>query len=155
MAPFDVIIAAEHSRGTVKPRRHGWDPDIHFSFDPRDVKLIQRGLGILSDICWAAGAIAILPGLHGVPDVLTNKEAEILREREIHGNDTTRRDTRVRHHAHGSNPKEGVVDEAGRCHGHWTTSTSATPGSSRIPAVNPMLTCMALAHRIATGIAAS
>ena len=33
MAPFDVIIAADRSRGTVRARRAGWDPDIAFHFD--------------------------------------------------------------------------------------------------------------------------
>ena len=48
---------------------------------------------------------------------------------------------------------DGVVDEDGRCHdldNVYVADTSIFPGS---PAVNPMLTCMALADRIACGIA--
>jgi choline dehydrogenase-like flavoprotein len=156
MAPFDVIIAAEHSRGTVRPKRGSWDPDIHFDYAPRDVERIQRGLGILSDICWAAGAASILPGLHGVPDEITSPdEAEILKTKRLDGRDTIT----AANHAFGSarmswRPADGVVDEQGRCHeldNVYVADTSIFPGS---PAVNPMLTCMALADRIACGIAA-
>jgi choline dehydrogenase-like flavoprotein len=51
-------------------------------------------------------------------------------------------------------PKAGVVDEDGRCHdvdNLYIADTGIFPGS---PAVNPMLTCMALADHIAHGIAA-
>jgi choline dehydrogenase-like flavoprotein len=155
MAPFDVIIAAEGSRGTVRPRRAGWDPDIRFDLARRDMDLLQRGLGILSDICWAAGAEAILPGLHGVPDMITSKaEAELLRTKHLEARHTIA----AGNHAFGTarmsrRPEDGVVDEHGRCHdleNVYIADTSIFPGS---PAVNPMLTCMALADRIALGIA--
>jgi choline dehydrogenase-like flavoprotein len=156
MAPFDVIIAADHSRGLVRPRRGSWDPDIRFELDPRDVKRLQRGLGILSDICWAAGAEAVMPGLHGVPDMLRSREeAEILRRMRL----TARQTISAANHAFGTarmsrRSEDGVVDEQGRCHdvdNLYIADTSIFPGS---PAVNPMLTCMALADRIACGIAA-
>jgi choline dehydrogenase-like flavoprotein len=50
--------------------------------------------------------------------------------------------------------KDGVVDEGGRCHDTenvFVADTGVFPGS---PAVNPMLTCMALADMVASGIAA-
>jgi choline dehydrogenase-like flavoprotein len=156
MAPFDVIVAADRSRGTVRPRRGSWDPDIRFDLDPRDVERMQRGLGILSDICWAAGAEAVLPGLHGVPDMLRSpEEAEILRRMRLEGRQTIT----AANHAFGTarmsrRPEDGVADEQGRCHdveNVYIADTSLFPGS---PAVNPMLTCMALADRIACGIAA-
>ena len=156
MAPFDVFIAAEHSRGTVRPRRGRWDPDLRFDFAQPDVELIQRGLSILSDISWAAGAESILPGLHGVPEHITSKkEAEILRTKRVTGRDTVT----AANHAFGTTrmsrrPEDGVVDEQGRCHdieNLYVADTGIFPGS---PAVNPMLTCMALADRIALGIAA-
>jgi choline dehydrogenase-like flavoprotein len=155
MAPFDVIIAAERSRGTVRPRRGSLDPEIRFDFAQQDVELIQRGLGILSDICWAAGATAIMPGLHGVPDLITSKEeAEILRTKRLSAKDMVA----AANHAFGTTrmarrPEDGVVDERGRCHDTenvYVADTGIFPGS---PAVNPMLTCMALADRIALGIA--
>ena len=46
MAPFDVIIACEHSRGTVRAKRSGWDPDIRFDFGREDMDRFQRGLSL-------------------------------------------------------------------------------------------------------------
>jgi choline dehydrogenase-like flavoprotein len=156
MAPFDVIIAADRSRGTVRPKRGSGEPDIAFNFAREDIDLIQRGLVVLSDICWAAGAESILPGLHGVPDMLTSKaESQILRTKHLEGRDTIS----AANHAFGTTrmskrPEDGVVDEDGRCHDTenvFISDTGIFPGS---PAVNPMLTCMALADRIAHGIVA-
>jgi choline dehydrogenase-like flavoprotein len=156
MAPFDVIIAAERSRGTVRARRSGWDPDLTFHFDDADVALIQRGLGVLSDICWASGAVGILPGIHGVPELIESKaEAEVLRTRKLTAADTIS----AANHAFGTTrmsrrAEDGVVDEDGRCHeldNVYVADTGIFAGS---PAVNPMLTCMALADRVAQGIAA-
>jgi choline dehydrogenase-like flavoprotein len=160
MAPFDVIIAADESRGSVRPKKSlltstSWDPDIRFELAPADVALLQRGLAILSDICWAAGAEAILPGLHGVPERITSKrESELLRTKRLEGRDMIT----AANHAFGTTrmsrrPGDGVVDEHGRCHavdGLYVADTGIFAGS---PAVNPMLTCMALADRIALGIA--
>jgi len=156
MAPFDVIIAADHSRGSVRARRGSWDPDIRFDFAREDVDIIQRGLGILSDICWASGAQAILPGVHGVPDLIESRqEAAILREKKFNARDIIT----AANHAFGTTrmshrPEDGVVTEDGRCHSVdnlYIADTGIFPGS---PAVNPMLTCMALADRIALGISA-
>jgi choline dehydrogenase-like flavoprotein len=156
MAPFDVIVAADRSRGTVRARRAGWDPEITFHFDDEDMARLQRGLGILSDICWASGAKGILPGLHGVPELIDSRaEAEILRTKKLAPADTIS----AANHAFGTTrmskrPADGVVDESGRYHeldNLYVTDTGIVPGS---PAVNPMLTCMALADRVARGIAA-
>lgn len=155
MAPFDVIIAADRSRGSVRPRRRGLEPDIRFELDRADVELLQRGVGILSDICWAAGAESILPGIHGLPERITSKEqAEVLKRTKFAARDTIA----AANHAFGTTrmakrAELGVTDEDGRCHdleNVHVADTGIFPGS---PAVNPMLTCMALADRIALRLA--
>ncbi len=157
MAPFDVIVACEKSEGSVKAQRGTFEPSIHFDFHDDDVKNIQRGVAILSDICWASGATAILPGLHGVPEVLESKaESEILRTMKLKGSDTIT----AANHAFSStrmskSPREGVVDEDGRCHGFDNLFIADTGIFASSPAVNPMLTVMALADRIATRILAA
>jgi choline dehydrogenase-like flavoprotein len=156
MAPFDVIIAADRSRGTVRARRSGWDPDITFQFHEADMALLQRGLGILSDICWASGAVGILPGLHGIPELLESKTAsEVLRTKKLVPADTVS----AANHAFGTTrmaprPEDGAVDEEGRVHGLDNVYVADTGVFAGSPAVNPMLTCMAMADRIAHGIAA-
>jgi hypothetical protein len=157
MAPFDVIIAADRSRGTVRARRSGWDPDLTFHLDDEDMRLLQRGLGILSDVCWASGAVGILPGLHDVPELLESKaEAEILRTKRLKPADTVT----AANHAFGTTrmsrrPEDGVVDEAGRVHGMENLYVADTGIFAGSPGVNPMLTCMALADRTARAIAAT
>ena len=156
MAPFDVITATEHSFGSVRAKRGSHNPDIRFQFDQRDMDKMQRGLGILNDICWASGAESILPGLNGIPEMLRDRdEADIIRKKRLRAEDTIT----AANHAFcttrmSRDSKLGVVDEDGRCHdldNVYIADTGIFGGSS---AVNPMLTCMALADRVALGIAA-
>ncbi len=155
LAPFDVICAADHSAGEVKPRMGSFDPDIKFHFDQRDVDIMRKGLGILSDICWAAGAVEILPGLHGVPEVLRSKrDAEVIRHTPLQAKDTIA----ASNHAFcttrmSADPKRGVVDESGRCHDLDNVYIADTGIFAASPGVNPMLLCMALADRVAQRIA--
>jgi choline dehydrogenase-like flavoprotein len=151
LAPFDVICAADHSVGSVRPRSRGWDPDLKFHFDQRDVASMQEGVGILSDICWAAGAESILPGLNGVPEVLrSRREAEIIRTYKLKATDTIS----AANHAFcttrmATDPRKGAVDAFGRCHGTDNLYVADTGIFAASPGVNPMLLCMALADRIA------
>ena len=155
LAPFDVICAADDSVGEVRPRRGSFEPDIRFHFHQKDVDNMQRGLGILSDICWAAGAECILPGLHGIPEVLKSKdEAEILRNKPLRASDTIA----ASNHAFcttrmSRDPARGVVDEHGRVHGLDNVFIADTGIFAASPGVNPMLLCMALADRIAHALA--
>ncbi len=154
MAPFDVICAADHSVGSLRPKRNSWDPDLKWHFDQRDVDNMREGMGILSDMLWAAGADYILPGLANVPEVLRSKEeAEVIRQTPMKPNDgivasnhafcTTRMSP---------DPVRGVVDEDGRCHDLDNVYIADTGIFAASPGVNPMLLCMALADRIAAKI---
>jgi hypothetical protein len=124
------------------PARGGWDPDIEFAGTQDDVDLIQRGIGILSDICWAAGAT------HDPP-----RPPRRPRDPAIEGGGrdppyrrscaaptrspprTTRSAPRACPVARGRRGRRG-----GRCHDAdnlYVADTGIFPGS---PAVNPMLT---------------
>jgi choline dehydrogenase-like flavoprotein len=148
-APFDVFVNAAHSQGSVKPSTFGKQPDIQFDLDQRDVDLLKRGLLLLADICWAAGSVGVLAGVHGVPDVLETKEQrKLLADHPMKGTDATIGMNHVFGTTRmGDDPKTSVVDGFGRVHGTpnlWIADTGVFAGS---PAVNPMLTCMALARR--------
>lgn len=154
MAPFDVFTAAERSRGTVRAPWFGWNPSIRYDLHEDDTALLIRGLGILSDIAWASGATSVLPGIRGLPEVLASKaEAEVLKTAKVRPRDAVVGSN----HAFGTTrmskrPEDGVVDEWGRhhqVHNLYVADTGIFAGS---PAVNPMLTVMALADRIAHGI---
>ncbi len=155
MAPFDVIAAAERSRGKVRAPLFGWEPRISFDLHKDDMAVLMRGLAILSDISWASGAVGVLPGIVGLPDVLCSKEqAEMLRRAEVRPRDAVI----ASNHAFGTTrmsrrPEDGVVDEYGRHHtvqGLYVADSGLFVGS---PSVNPMLTIMALADRVAQCIA--
>ena len=155
MAPFDVIVAPEFSKGRVKAKRSGFDPDIYYALDQRDIDRLMRGMGVLSDIAWAAGAREVLPGLHGIPERLRSREeAQILKTKQVKATEMIT----AANHAFGTtrmakDPKDGVVDEWGRVHAMdnvYIVDTGIFPGS---PAVNPMLTAMALASRVAKHLA--
>lgn len=155
LAPFDVICAADRSSGSVRPRRGSTSPDIRYHFHQDDVDLMRKGLGILSDICWAAGAVSILPGLHAVPEVVESREAaEAIRHAKLEASHTIA----ASNHAFcttrmSSDPTRGVVDTWGRCHDLDNVYIADTGIFAASPGVNPMLLCMALADRIALGIA--
>lgn len=154
MAPFDVFIHAPHSTGEVKGAPFGDDPVITYDLDDRDVATLQRGLVILSEIAFAAGARAVLPGVHGVPDPITKDQLHLLRDARLTAKDVTAGANHVFGTTRmGQNPRNSVCDEWGRVHdakGLYVVDTGTFPGS---PAVNPMLTCMALARRTARRIA--
>ena len=156
-APFDVFCNAGYSEGSVRPSSFGKQPDIRFQLDQRDVDLLKRGLLLLGDICWAAGATKVLPGVHGVPDVLTSKDDQrALADFPMKATDVTVGMNHVFGTTRmGDDAKESVVDGHGRVHGTpnvWVADTGVFAGS---PAVNPMLTCMALARRTARAIASA
>lgn len=154
MAPFDVFVSAKHSEGSVSALAGGLDPDIRYTLDPRDVALLQRGLAILTDIAFAAGAEAVQPGVHGLPPLLSKRDGSgPIRAGTMKATDITVGMNHVFGGARmGGNPRTSVVDAWGKVHGVeglFVADTSVFPAS---PAVNPMLTCMALARRTARRI---
>jgi choline dehydrogenase-like flavoprotein len=155
-AVWDAITSCNHSLGSVRARRRGFEPKLTWRLDPRDVPILARALHTLARIFFAAGARIVIPGVHGVAEELHSpEEAEVFAKREFRATDfvtggnhafcTTR--------MHGD-PRRGVVDEFGRCHdlpGLYIADTGIFP---QCPSVNPMWTGMALARRTALRIAA-
>jgi choline dehydrogenase-like flavoprotein len=149
LAVWDGIISADHSLGSVKARWRSLDPALRWNLDPRDVKTMLRALYVLSEIFFAAGAQKIMTGVRGMPDELFSlEEAEPLRSEVFppnamltggnHAFCTTR--------MHGD-PKQGVVDEFGRCHDLDNLYIADTGIFPQCTSVNPMFTGMALARR--------
>jgi choline dehydrogenase-like flavoprotein len=155
-APFDVFVSAKHSEGSVRPQGKGIAPDIRFNLDQRDVDLLHRGLCVLTDISWAAGAESVQPGVHGAPAQLTRAQGTgPLRSVKLRPTDFTVGMNHVFGTTRMGDERHGVVDPWGKVHGTenvYVCDTSVFPGST---AVNPMLTCMALSRRSARAIAAA
>lgn len=154
-AAWDAIGSCDRSVGTVDPRRRGLDPRLAWKLHPEDVPILTRALYTLCEILFAAGARAVVPGVHGVQEEMHSLEdAQVLLGGEIRGSDLGLSgnhafcSTRM----HGD-PRQGVVDEWGGCHdldNLWIADTGVFP---RCPSVNPMWTLMALARRSAQRLA--
>jgi choline dehydrogenase-like flavoprotein len=116
------------------------------------MRAFHTGLLRLAELFWAAGArsvllpVARLPELHdGDSGPLERLElrAGDLKLMAFHPLGTARAD---------ANPERGVVDARGRLHGVagvYVADGSAVPGA---PGVNPQITIMALATRLAFGL---
>jgi len=155
VAIWDAFASCNRSYGTVRARRGTMDPRIHWTFHPEDVSILVRALWVLAELFFAAGARKILPGVHGLaPEMHSLDEARPLQRERVRASDLvcggnhTFSSTRM----HGD-PRHGVVGEDGRCHDLDNLYIADTGIMPRSPAVNPMLTCMALAHRLAPHVA--
>jgi len=155
-APYDVIVDGHDSEGSVTARRFGADPDIRYHLGRKDVEKLHRGLCLLTELSFAAGASEVLPGLHGVEPVLRHPgDIDELRRHEMRARDPVVAGNHVFGTTRmGSDPGTSVVDVDGRCHqtdNLYVADTGIIPAST---AVNPQLTLMALTDRIADIIAA-
>ncbi len=139
----------------MRARRRGLDPLLHWRLHPEDVRILAHALWTLAEIFFAAGARSIVPGVHGIPDEIHSlEEAEILRTHPLRDRDIVSGGNHVfsTTRMHGD-PRRGVVDEVGKCHDFenlWIADTGIFP---QCPAINPMWTGMALAHRTAHALA--
>jgi choline dehydrogenase-like flavoprotein len=154
-AVWDAIASCNRSFGRVRARPGTLDPALGYRLDPRDVEILRSALWTLAQLFFAAGAAKIIPGVHGLPDEIHSlADAEILRRGSYGASDLTCggnhafSSTRM----HGD-PRRGVVDEDGRCHDLENLYIADTGILPRSPSVNPMLTVMALARRVALAIA--
>jgi len=131
-------------------------PVVHYSFTPAVVESLAAATRAAARIFFAAGALRVHAPL-AVPPRLENREADVIDER-IQGQHFLPGTVSVSA-AHlmggagmGSSAKDSVTDSWGRVHGHpWLRVADASlfPDSLEI---NPYLTIMALADRVAEGI---
>ena len=155
-APFDVIVDGSDSEGSVSSRPIGSDPDIKYHLGAKDVAKLHRGLCILTEMSFAAGAEEVLPGLHRADPVVRSKaDLDRLRTFKMKATDPVIAGNHVFGTTRmGSDPRTSVVDVDGRCHqtdNLYVADSGVIPAST---AVNPMLTIMALSSRFSDILAA-
>ncbi len=146
---FDAICSTHRSLGTVRARSGTLDPAIHWRLDPEDARIMLRSVEVLCRVLDAAGADRILPGVHGLPEIITRPdEIDAIARREPKPGDFTMASSHVfcTTRMHGR-AESGVVDETGRCHDLDNLYIADTGIFPRCTSVNPMYTVMALAHR--------
>ena len=151
-----LFIMRERGSGTVTVDEHG-ESVIHYDLaDPRDQALYRRGLRVLAELHLAAGAQELWFGAD-IPVHHRGEDLEawlaLLDTRPIGagglflGSAHQMGSARI-----GSDPATSVAKDSGELHdtaGLWVGDTSAFPTPS---GANPMLTCMALAHRTAENL---
>jgi choline dehydrogenase-like flavoprotein len=122
---------------------------IRYDLGREDVATFKRGVELLCELYWAAGAEVVFPPVAGLPELRAG-EIEPLRRADIrashltvmafHPLGTARADGR---------PDRGVVDSDLKLHDAenvYVSDGSAVPSSI---GVNPQITIMALATRLA------
>ncbi|HMJ37071.1 MAG TPA: GMC family oxidoreductase [Baekduia sp.] len=151
VAQFGMMIC-DTSRGRVSTGRLGRRtnrPLVRYELGPSDVATVQRGVERLAELLFAAGAHRVILPLAGVPE-LQGGDLGPLRRHRAHAGELKM----MAFHPLGTarmaaRPADGVLDADGAVHG--VAGLSVCDGSA-VPSalgVNPQLTIMALAARLA------
>ena len=150
MASFGALIS-DTSEGRV--RTLGGRAVPWYRMNAADVRRMQRAISLLSRIYFAAGAREVYPGVRQAPVLRSVGEAEALEQAPLRASDFELMAFHPMGTARmGGDPGRSVVDTAGRLRGApgvYVADASLFPTSSRL---NPQLTIMALATRIARGM---
>ena len=152
-----LFITRDHGGGEVTLDEHG-EALHHYSLDdPRDQEQVRKGLRVLAELHLAAGAQELWLNTPFAPGFRRGDDLEAwlatlyampfgaggIALGSAHQMGSARM---------GTDPTTSVADPTGELHdtkGVWVGDTSAFPTPS---GANPMLTCMALAHRTAEHI---
>jgi choline dehydrogenase-like flavoprotein len=146
LSQFGVMVS-DRSRGFVRER--AGRVEIRYDILPEDVERFRRGIQLLTELYWAAGALEVYQPVEAVGALRDGDLGPLaerpLRPRELalmafHPLGTARAD---------ADPDRGVVDPGLRLHGVeglYVSDASAVPSSL---GVNPQITIMALATRLA------
>ncbi len=146
LSTFGVMVA-DTSRGAVGTLAGA--PRIRYDLDAHDTARFRRGLELLTELYWAAGAREVIVPVRGVPP-LRDGDSGPLRRARVRARDL---ELMAFHPlgtaAMGADPARSVVDPNGCVHGVrglYVADAAAVPGAL---GVNPQITIMTLATRLA------
>lgn len=153
MASFGALIN-DTSSGRIFATRSG--PVIWYWMNSTDARRILRAISLTARIFFAAGAREVYPGVRQQPVLRSMREAEELEHLRVRARDLEM----MAFHPMGTvrmgaDPARCAVAPSGELNGVrqlYVADASVLPTSTR---VNPQITIMALATRIARGIAAT
>lgn len=158
MQDYNRIVTAgalieDSGSGRVRVAARNGPPVVTYRVSERDARKVVRGLGLLSEVLFAAGARTVHLGIDGVaplhgPGDIAAVLAEPVRPSRLALSTVHLMGTA----AMGADPVSAVCDGSGAVHdsaGLYVADASLFPGPV---GVNPMLTIMALATRVAAGI---
>jgi len=138
------------STGTVRAGLFSDRPVVRYTLDRRDMVRFREGMKKIAQLHFAAGAKAIIPGIHGLPFKLLPDQLSQLDDAPL----DPRRYIAILSHLFGGcvmgdDPTTSVTDGHGRVHGYQGLVVA---DASVIPSnlgVNPQHTIMALAATFA------
>jgi choline dehydrogenase-like flavoprotein len=149
MSQFGLMVS-DVSRGHVRER--AGRAEIHYDLNADDTATFKRGIELLTELYWEAGAEAVYTPVDGLGE-LRGGDVNSLRNHRLRAGEltlmafhplgTARADAR---------PDHGVVDAGLKlhgCEGVYVADGSVVPSSI---GVNPQLTIMALSVRLAYGL---
>ena len=150
VATFGFLVE-DSSRGRVRVVRGR--PVITYVLNDADVARLKRGVDILAQVFFAAGAASVLPMVHGFDELRSRADLARFRATSLKARDFNVSAYHPLGTARmGSDPANSVVGANHETHdvrGLYITDGSAVPSSL---AVNPQMTIMALATRAAERI---
>ncbi len=148
LASFGLMIQ-DTSRGQVR-RGPGGSPLITYDLNEHDLRRMQRGIEVLSDVFLRAGAERVLPMAHGCEEIRSQADLDRLRRMRLRAGDF---EVTAYHPLGtcrmGTDPRRSCVGPDNEAHdvsGLFVTDGSAVPSSL---GRNPQMTIMALALRAA------
>ena len=148
---FWCFSGPSFARGRLTAGR-GWEPRLRFDLSDKDVAVIKRGMDVLIDHFFAAGAVSVQPGMGGFdPVISTPSQVEAFKRIKPKPGQLVVAGNHVYGTcAMGADPLRSVVDSNCGVHGVpdlYVCDTSIFPAPTK---VNPQLTMMAVAGRLAT-----
>lgn len=156
LAQWGVEVRAK-SHGTVKPGLFGFGPRYSWDAADDDVRIAKRGVAIICEMMFAAGAQTVLPGVFGIPDAVRSMDE--IRKIDDLPDDPSRFHFIAAHHfgtaVMGPDPATSVVGPNGESHelpGLYVADGSIFPTTI---GVNPQHTICGLAWHVAERIAES
>jgi choline dehydrogenase-like flavoprotein len=144
VAMWVTAVRAESS-GTVKPGLFG-QPVVRYQLDDADMRKFRKGLAMVAEMHFAAGAREVIPGIYGLPYKLGPDDVHQIEEGPL----DPRAYIAILSHLFGgcpmsADPRQGVVDADGKVHDAealYVVDASAIPTTL---GVNPQHTIMGLA----------
>jgi len=153
LGSFGALISDE-SAGRVRAGRGRW-PRVTYQLGPADAGKLARAIGLTAEIFFAAGAREVYSGIHSRPVLRGIDEARAIQHATLPAADFEMMAFHPQGTARmGEDPRAAVTDSVGRVHGTprlWVADAGLFPSSCK---VNPQITIMAVATRLAEHLAA-
>jgi choline dehydrogenase-like flavoprotein len=146
MANYYAMLAGQ-GQATVRTLPRFRDPLVRYRLGQQDRRHLAEGLRKLADILFAAGALALYPGLAGAPRLLRRDDLRLLPEMLPNGLARLMTVHLFSSCPMGEEPHKCATDSFGRVHGFDNLFVNDASLLCTAPGVNPQGSIMALARR--------